>query len=194
LGAHIEADVAEFENRDVPGPEGNGAGGVAVQVWAPPQATFTMPAVFPDTFEVQVFDTAPGGARLVAAVELVSPGNKDRAEKRSAFAEKCGAYLQSGVGLIVIDIVTTRHGNLHNDLVSQMGLSEHFAMAADTAISAVAYRPIRREVDNAIDVWVAPLAVGAPLPLLPLALLGNGCIPLDLEATYSDARQRSGLS
>ena len=42
---------------------------------------------------------------MVAAIELVSPGNKDREETRSAFAAKCAGYLQAGIGLVVIDIV-----------------------------------------------------------------------------------------
>lgn len=33
--------------------------------------------------------------------------------------------------------------------------------------------------------WVQPLTVGQPLPTLPLALRGYGCVPLDLEATYT---------
>ena len=42
------------------------------------------------------------GATLVAAIELVSPGNKDRPEARLAFAAKCVSYLTRGVGLIVV--------------------------------------------------------------------------------------------
>jgi hypothetical protein len=58
---------------------------------------------------------------------------------------------------------------------------------------SAAYRPVRRREKNQIDVWLAPLAVGQPLPLLPLALRGAGCMPLDLEAAYTDARNRSRL-
>ena len=58
------------------------------QVWAPPVATFSMPAVFPDSVEVLVYDME-SGYTLVGAVELVSPGNKDREEARRGFAAKC---------------------------------------------------------------------------------------------------------
>jgi len=44
----------------------------------------------------------------VAAIELVSPGNKDRPETCRLFAAKCVAYLTRGIGLVVIDIVTER--------------------------------------------------------------------------------------
>lgn len=58
------------------------------------------PAVVPPEFGVRVFETS-GGPRLVAAVELVSPGNKDRAEKRTAVAAKCVANLTAGCGVRV---------------------------------------------------------------------------------------------
>src|SRR5438067_9903110 len=41
-------------------------------------------AHFPDKYEVRVYE-AEGGARLVAAIELVSPANKDRESHRAAF-------------------------------------------------------------------------------------------------------------
>jgi hypothetical protein len=198
LGNYVEADVAEF---DQPLEAGNGAaeeevegggGGVAVQTWAPPVAELVAPAVFPDDFEVQLFEQR-GGMRLVAVVELVSPGNKDRDESRRAFAAKCAAYLQRGIGLIVVDIVTERHFNLHNELVEMLRWPEPLQMPAGFFLYAVAYRPARRQEKNEIDLWPVPLGVGGPLPLLPLALKGTRAVPLDLEATYTDARQRSRL-
>ena len=44
-----------------------------------------------------------------------------------------------------------------------------------------------------MDVWTVPLTVGRPLPTLPLALRGANAVPLDLEATYTEARARSRL-
>src|SRR5262245_42278217 len=51
---------------------------VGAKVWAPPAPDGVLPAAFPDTFEVRVLSTDTG-PRLVAAIELISPGNKDRA-------------------------------------------------------------------------------------------------------------------
>src|SRR5207237_5942114 len=70
--------------------------------WAPPAPAMTMPAVFPDSMEVLVFRTE-AGPTLVAAIELVSPGNKDRQEHRRAFAATCSSYVQQGIGLMLID-------------------------------------------------------------------------------------------
>jgi hypothetical protein len=116
LGTRVEVDVATFteEVRESPGPNG-AATAVQTRVWAPPTPIAVFPALFPDDFEVQVFSSM-AGPTLVAAIELVSPGNKDREETRRAFAAKCAAYLQRGIGLIVVDIVTSRHANLHDEL------------------------------------------------------------------------------
>jgi hypothetical protein len=196
IGSHIEADVAEFE---LPPPviaeHGNGSeGGVAVQVetWAPPVAVQTVDIVFPDDIEVQVFDLRDG-KRLVGVIELVSPGNKDRAEERRVFAAKCVAYLQRGIGLIVVDIVTTRSGNLHHEVLDLLGQAEGSVLPADTALYAAAYRPAHRSGKNQLDLWPTALALGQPLPLLPLGLRGAFFVPVDLEATYMEARQRCHL-
>jgi hypothetical protein len=44
-----------------------------------------------------------------------------------------------------------------------------------------------------MDLWAVPLEVGAKLPELPLGLRGAFFVPVDLEATYSEARQRSRI-
>jgi hypothetical protein len=193
LGTQVEADVAEFEGPPNPEEAPNGvAGGVAVQVYAPPVATMFMPALYPDDFEVQVRD-ANDDARLVAVVELVSPRNKDRPAARRAFGVKCAAYLQRGIGVITVDTITTRQANMHNELVGVMELGDSFKMPVEESLAAVAYRPARHGEANEIDVWAVALTIGGTLPVLPLALLRHGPIPLDLEATYTEARQRARL-
>lgn len=194
LSSRIEADVAEYDQQaGVAEGAGNGpAGGVAVKPWAPPAAAMVLPAIFPDEFEVLIHERR-GGAVLVAVVELVSPGNKDRPDTRRAFAAKCATYLRRGIGLVVLDVVTERHANLHNELIDALGLGEGFRMPAAEFLYAVGYRPIRRQETNQIDVWPTALAVGARLPTVPLALRGATTIPLELEAAYEEARQRSRI-
>jgi len=60
----------------------------------------------------------------VAAIELVSPGNKDRPEKRNAFVSKCAALLQKGVAVCIVDVVTTRQFNLYAELLQFLGQSD----------------------------------------------------------------------
>jgi hypothetical protein len=89
----------------------------------------------------------------VAAIELVSPGNKERAGHRTAFAVKCASYLYRGISLIVIDIVTSRRENLHNEIVQVLGHGPDFALAQETTLYGVAYRPIVRDQHEQIEMW-----------------------------------------
>jgi len=105
-GASLEIDVATYE-KDATFSAAAGNGPVATApAWAPPAAAQTMSALFPEIFEVRVFSTVTG-LTLVGAIELISPGNKDRPEERRAFAIKCASYLHQGVSLIVVDVVTS---------------------------------------------------------------------------------------
>jgi hypothetical protein len=155
-------------------------------VWTPAAAPLLLPAVFPPGCTVEIVATE-GGRRLVAAIELVSPGNKDRAGKRRLFAAKCATYLSRGAGLIVVDVVTSRQGNLHNDLIELLGLDAAFRMAAEQSLYGVAYRPLHVGGEGQIETWPCLLAVGQPLPTLPLSLEAEHCIALDLEAAYAEA-------
>src|SRR5262249_57428531 len=89
-------------------------GGVATAAWAPPPPTLSVAVDFHrlDVFEVQVH--REGGLEMVAAIELVSPRNKDRPAARRHFAAKCAAYLQAGGSGIVVDVVTGRDENLYD--------------------------------------------------------------------------------
>jgi Protein of unknown function (DUF4058) len=193
LGTEVEIDLATFEesSETVPG-AGNGAGGVALQTWAPPATALVMPALFPDDIEVRIF-RAQGGAMLVGAVELVSPGNKDRPEARRAFVAKCASYLHRGIGLVILDVVTTRQANMHDELIQFLGHAEAFAFPVESLLYTTAYRPRRREKTDQIEVWPFALAIGQALPIVPLALRGGPTFPLNLESTYTEARNRSRI-
>src|SRR5438132_172803 len=90
-GPSLEIDIATFQEKD--GPSGAPRNGPpehtkTLTAWSPPPALYAMPAVFTDSYEVRVFSTM-GGLTLVAVIEFISPGNKDRADARRAFAAKC---------------------------------------------------------------------------------------------------------
>jgi hypothetical protein len=134
LGPRVEIDITTFDDQ---------------QVWSPPVPAATLSAAFPDSFSVLVFQSE-GGARFVATVELVSPANKDRTGKRRAFVAKCASYLARGIGLIVADVVTTRHANLHDEI---MTLLEHnLPLTTESGLYAAAYRPIVRNGAEQLDV------------------------------------------
>ncbi|MBI1914849.1 MAG: DUF4058 family protein [Planctomycetes bacterium] len=193
-GPSVEIDVATVEDLAAPPPAaGDGVATVSrPQVWVPPSPPLIMPATFPDHFEVLVFKSE-GGTRLVAAIELVSPVNKDRAERRRTFAVKCASYLVQGIGLIVVDVVTSRRANLHNEILRVLEKEEGLFLPAEVDLYAVAYRPLRREDRDEIEFWPFSLGVGQPLPVLPLALHAELVLPVDFEAAYIDTCQRRRL-
>ncbi|AMV23871.1 hypothetical protein VT84_05620 [Gemmata sp. SH-PL17] len=145
-----------------------------------------------DEFEVRVYE-AEGGARLVAALELVSPANKDRESHRRAFTTKCAGYLAQGIAVIVVDVVTSRSGNLHADILRLLDRPTDTSLPDGTELYAVAYRPVVRDGAEVIEIWPEPLAVGRELPTLPLALNAEMCLPIDLESTYTAACARRRL-
>jgi hypothetical protein len=184
-GARIEIDVATFQDADR-----NGGITTAVKTYAPPAPPLTVPAAFPDEFEVRIY-AEEGGARLVAAVELVSPANKDRDAHRRAFVSKCAGYLAQGISLIVIDVVTSRHADLHTAILSAIGQPSE---AVADRLFATAYRPIVRDENELIEIWPHALTLGKSLPTLPLALSAEVMVPIDLEETYSTAAENRRLT
>jgi hypothetical protein len=197
VGPHVEIDVATFERPTATGlSTANGGGGVATlpELYAPPKALAAIPAVFPDRFEVQVFATRDG-RQLVGAIELISPGNKDGAAERQAFIAKVANYLFQGVSVVILDIVTTRQANLHNELLHWLNSSTAGVLPDEAALYAAAYRPVLRSTAPQIDVWAQPCSVGATLPTMPLRLTGDLFVPVEFEATYVETcRQRLLIS
>src|SRR5437868_6150141 len=88
VGSPVEVDIASLEESRLTPDRGRGGTATAAPLWAPPATELVIPIVFPDEIEVQVFRTTTG-ATLVGAIELISPGNKERPETRRAFAAKC---------------------------------------------------------------------------------------------------------
>jgi hypothetical protein len=151
-------------------------------------------AAFADTFEIRILDQETPGRRLVAAIALVSPGNKDRPETRTAFVSKCAAYLQQGIGLVVIDIVSHRTANLHNELMTLLRQAEVAHWFTDGDLYTSCFRPRHDATGNSIACWPQRLTLGDALPIVPLPLLGGPTLPLDLELTYHETLVGSRLT
>jgi hypothetical protein len=151
-----------------------------------------LPAIFPDRVEVMVYNDE-AGPTLVASIELVSPRNKDPPQSRRTFAAKCAAYLHNGIGLVVIDVVTNRHANLHNALIEVLELTGETYQLQPQVLYAVSYRPVSMSSGAQIHIWHRALAVGAELPTLPLSLDKGRCVRFDIEETYVEACARTRL-
>jgi len=189
-GGQVEIDVATVES-DEPLASGlgseHGNGGTATAVWAPARPTLAIPASLPDAdeYEVRVYDNHRG-RRLVAAIEIVSPANKDRPEHRGAFVGKCAALLQQQVSVTIIDLVTNRHFNLYAELLKLIGQTDPSLGSEPPPLYAVACRTTKRGAAWFLETWTHPLALGQPLPTLPLWLADNLAIPLELEESYEE--------
>jgi Protein of unknown function (DUF4058) len=188
LGGAVEIDVGTFDHDDPGRPvASNGAGGTTTAVWAATEPTLRVETDLPDVdaYEVRVYDAARG-RRLVAAVELVSPANKDRPDTRRAFVAKCAALVQQQVSVTVVDVVTTREANLYAELVAFLGQTDSSAGARPPGTYAAACRGLRPRKRWLLEGWHRPLVVGQPLPTLPLWLADDLSVPLDLEASYEE--------
>ncbi len=186
-GAFVEIDVATLEKDEPNPPASNGdGGGTATAVWAPARPTRAVETDLPDTdeYEVRVYD-AKRGRRLVAAIEIVSPANKDRPEHRRAFVAKCAALLQKKVAVSIIDLVTARGFNLFADLLDLIGQSKS-SPGAESPLYAVACRFVPKGERWQFETWEQPLALGQSLPTLPLWLSDVLAVSLDLEASYEE--------
>ncbi|HSU66485.1 MAG TPA: DUF4058 family protein [Tepidisphaeraceae bacterium] len=173
----IEIDVAAFdESRGSSWP-----GAESTATWTAPAPVQSIPfAMSEETVEVLLYDSREGPL-LAGAIELVSPGNKDRSAARDAFVSKCETYLQSSAGLLIVDVVTDRRGSLHDQLIKRLHPD---AFVASVDLYAAGYRPICRDDRTMLDVWHEPLALNRSLPTMPLWLRGDLCLPVDLAASY----------
>ena len=190
-GASAEIDVATFENEAedllAAGNGNDNGGGIATAVWAPPRPTLAVATDLPsqDVYEVRVYDEKRH-SRLVAAVEIVSPANKDRPEHRRAFVSKFAAMLQERVSVVIVDLVTTRTQNLYSELLDLIGQSDP-GLNPDLSLYATACRLTKHEDDWLLETWAHSLILGQPLPTLPLWLADNLAVPLELEESYEQS-------
>ncbi|MCA9221047.1 MAG: DUF4058 family protein, partial [Planctomycetales bacterium] len=175
LGSFYEIDVSTFEDHawqpsagvsEKSGDNRNTEGGAAV--YAPPLPTLVVEANLNDEYEYEVLiHDHTHHRQLVAAIEIVSPANKDRPRSRQAFVAKCAALLQKRVCVSIVDLVTTRQSNLYLELLSTMDADDPDFQKTTPTYAATC----RGRCDNGhsrIEAWSYPLAVGESLPSLPI--------------------------
>ncbi len=182
VGAEIEVDIGTLENNepDAPLPDADGT----ASALAEPTVAVETELLDTSEYEVRVFDLKHD-RRLVAAVEIVSPSNKDRPESRQVFVAKCQALLRKGVSVAVVDLVTAKNFNLYTDLLELIGHADADPTMSDPpATYAAACRWVPRGRKHVLETWSHTLRLGQPLPTLPIWVAENFHVPLDLEATY----------
>ncbi|MCY2963895.1 MAG: hypothetical protein NT069_09655 [Planctomycetota bacterium] len=124
--------------------------------------------------------------RLVAAIEIVSPSNKDRPETRAGFVSKIAALLKHGICVSIVDVVSTHEFNLYAQLMEWLESADPDLGIAPPPLYAVTLRTRPAGGVRFMDNWYHPLEIGQPLPALPVWLTETWAVSLDLESSYEE--------
>lgn len=163
--------------------ESNGdiGGGLAVAT-APPQARFV------DELEADAYTRRANRikiqhrhGRVVAIIEIVSPGNKGSRHALRTFVRKAADIIGQGIHLLVIDLFPPSERDpqgIHKEIWDEIA-ARPFELPADKPLTVVAYRAVPTKT-----AYVEPVAVGDDLPPLPIFLTEDDYIPAPLEETY----------
>jgi hypothetical protein len=138
-----------------------------------------------DHYEVRVYDSRRD-RRLVAAIELVSPSNKDRLETRSSFVAKIAPLLKRGICVSIVDVVGTFEFNLYEQVMDWLESTDPDLGPEPSPMSAVTMRLRATPTQRLLDSWHYPLRVGQALPTLPIWLNESQAVSLDLESCYEE--------
>lgn len=172
-------------SESVPQP-GNGIGTAVAE--APPQVrrrqTFAQTGLLAHRRTLAVRHVS--GHRLVALLEIVSPANKDRRAHVDAFAAKAIEALAAGVHLLVVDLFPPGPHDPRgiHDVICQLldESDEPNEPPTDEPIALASY-----SAGTTVEAFLENLAIGAPLPEMPLFLSPDRYINAPLESTYAAA-------
>jgi hypothetical protein len=157
------------------------AGGIALSE-APPRARFTTSAEA-DRYASKANQIAVKHrlGRLVAVIEIVSPGNKGSQHALRSLVEKSYDLLSSGIHLLVVDLFppSRRDPQGIHKAIWDCIRDEPFELPPDKPLTVAAY--MAGETKRA---YVEPVAVGDPLPGLPIFLDHRTYVPAPLEVSY----------
>jgi len=159
-----------------------GTGRLAVAV-APPRVRLTAEAEMNQYVrkQRQLVIRHASDDRIVALLELVSPGNKSSTTEMKSFVEKAVEALYREFHLLIVDLFppTRRdpqgiHGAIWNELSDNP-----FALPPDERLTLVAY-----SAGQPKRAYIEPTGVGRPLTDMPLFLTPDDYVNVPLEATY----------
>lgn len=127
------------------------------------------------------------GDRVVAYIEIVSPGNKHSDYEVREFIDRLDEALFRGCHLLVIDVLPPgRHDprGMHAAFWEHRGGHGH-PVTANQPLGLAAYR-VRRVGDTTTvpRVWFETVGIGEPLPNMPLFLTPDHYVEVPLEQTY----------
>ncbi len=192
IGSAFEIDVSAHENVTAPDTD---AGGTATQTALSPTLTVEADLSEQDEYEVRIYDSEHGRI-LVAAIEMVSPSNKDRPGTREVFVGKVATLLQQGICVSIVDLVSVRQANLYAELLTLLGHSDPSLGEVPPHLYSVTLRARKRPKRRTsfLDSWFYPMTVGQPLPTIPIWLAPSLRIMLPLETSYQETCHILGIA
>jgi hypothetical protein len=122
--------------------------------------------------------------RVIAVIEIISPGNKSSGHALGKLVEKALNLLDAGVHLLIVDLFppgTFDPEGLHA-AIWQNSSAEHLQFAPQKPLTLASY--VGGELKEA---YVEPTAVGRKLIDMPLFLNPRKYVPVPLEMTYQAA-------
>ncbi|MBC7965611.1 MAG: DUF4058 family protein [Fuerstia sp.] len=127
--------------------------------------------------------------RIIAIVEVVSPGNKSSQQRLDAFVRKACSLLQQGIHLLVLDLhLPTRRApnGIHGAIWNIIGCccDEDYRQPDGKPLTLVAYQS---RLHAGVTAYVEPIAVGDPLREMPLYVHAEGYVSVPLQETYDRA-------
>jgi hypothetical protein len=119
---------------------------------------------------------------VVAAIEVISPGNKDNKNGIEAFVAKAVEFLRNGIHLVVIDLFPPGPrdpGGIHQLIWDELSSKPFDPRPADKPLTVASF-----DAGDELTAYVDPLAVGDRLPDAPLFLAPGWYVKMPLEKTY----------
>jgi hypothetical protein len=119
--------------------------------------------------------------RIVAVIEIVSPGNKDSRAALRDFVDKTIGFLRHGIHMLIVDLFPPSPRDplgIHKVIWDEIHEEEFtFPEGKDRILASY-------ETGGARVAYVEPVTVGDPLPDMPLFLANGVHIRVPLESTY----------
>lgn len=174
-------------------------GSPTLNTFEPPEPTLVAPARFTDRLGVHVIDSLEG-KHIAAAVLFVDEDHKADSDGALAFAVYAASLMSAGVGVVIVDILPGPPNwatHLHS-LVGVYPITRR-PRGGEAPILVVrpeaggSPHPKSSDSDERFAVWHRSVAVGFPLPTVPVPVRGAMHMNLDLEATYLEACERTRL-
>lgn len=127
------------------------------------------------------------GHRVVAVLEIVSPGNKSSRHALQQFVGKATELLRAGVHLLIVDLFPPGprdpHG-IHKPIWDEF-IENQFDLPLETPLTLASYA-----AGTYPEAFVEPVALGGTLPEMPLFMSPEVYVPVPLDMTYQAAWQR----